>query len=75
MNGPIREDVKIEYNIRKYQRAIRVAVKTPYSIQGMGGEEAKRDLILDYAARIIDLKKRLYELTGRYTPLSSKWPI
>ena len=40
MNGPIREDVKIEYNIRKYQRAIRVAVKTPYSIQGMGGEVA-----------------------------------
>ena len=75
MNGPIREHAKSEYSIRKYQRAIRVAVKTPYSIQGMGGEEAKRDLILDYDARIIDLKKRLYELTGRYTPLSSKWPI
>ena len=75
MNGPIREDDKIEYNIRKYQRAISVAVKTPYSIQGMGGEEAKRDLILDYATRIIDLKKRLYELTGRHTPLSPKWPV
>ena len=37
MNGPIREDAKIEYNIRKHQRAISVAVKTPYSIQGMGG--------------------------------------
>ena len=75
MNGPIREDAKIEYNIRKHQRAISVAVKTPYSIQGMGGDEAKREHILDLAMHIISLKKRLYELTGRHTPLSPKWPV
>ena len=57
MNGPIREDDKIEYNIRKYQRAISVAVKTPYSIQGMGGEEAKREHILNLAMHIMSLKK------------------
>ena len=73
MNGPIREDAKIEYSIRKYQRAISVAVKPPYSIQGMGGE-AKREHILDLAMHIISLKKRLYELTGRYAPLAPKWP-
>ena len=74
MNGPIREDAKIEYNIRKYQRAISVAVKTPYSIQGMGGEEAKREHILNLAMHIMSLKKRLHELTGRYAPLAPKWP-
>ena len=74
MNGPIREDDKIEYNIRKYQRAISVAVKTPYSIQGMGGEEAKREHILNLAMHIMSLKKRLQELTGRYAPLVPKWP-
>ena len=74
MNGPIREDDKIEYNIRKYQRAIHVAVKTPYSIQGMGGEEAKREHILNLAMHIMSLKKRLHELTGRYAPLVPKWP-
>jgi len=75
MNGPIREDAKIEYNIRKYQRAICAAVKTPYSIQGMGGEEAKREHILNLAMHIISLKKRLHELTGRHTPLAPKWPL
>ena len=74
MNGPIREDAKIEYSIRKYQRAISVAVKTPYSIQGMGGEEAKREHILNLAMHIMSLKKRLHELTGRYAPLVPKWP-
>ena len=74
MNGPLREALKIEYSIRKYQRAISVAVKTPYSIQGMGGDEAKREHILDLALHIISLKKRLHELTGRYAPLAPKCP-
>ena len=75
MNGPIREDAKIEYSIRKYQRAISVIGRTLHSRQGIEGDKAKRDLILDYAAKIIDLKKRLHELTGRHTPLSPKWPV
>jgi len=75
MNGPLREDLKIEYSIRRYQRAITTISRTLHSKQGVEGDKVKRDLILDYTARVIDLKKRLYELTGRYTPLSPKWPI
>ena len=75
MNGPLQEDASIEYLIRRYQRAIGVINRTLHSKQSVEGDRAKRGLILDYAARIIDLKKRLYELTGRHTPLYPKWPI
>ena len=80
-NGPLREDSSIEYQIRKYQRALGVIQKTNYQAggtmpgQALGGEAGKRAHILEYANKIIDLKKRLYELTGRCSPTTPKWPV
>ena len=81
MNGPLREDEQIGYKIRKYQRALRVIQRTNYMAgevmpgQAWGGDTVKREHILEYANKIIDLKKRLYELTGRCSPLRPKWPV
>ena len=81
MNGPLREDKQIEYKIRKYQRALRVIQRTNYMAgdvmpgQAWGGDAVKREHILEYANKIIDLKKRLYELTGRCSPTAPKWPV
>ena len=43
--------------------------------QALGGEPVKREHILAYANKIIDLKKRLHKLTGRCSPVSPKWPL
>ena len=81
MNGPLREDKQIGYKIRKYQRALSMIQKTDYMAgdvmpgQAFGGETVKREHILEYANKIIDLKKRLYELTGRCSPEDPKWPV
>ena len=81
MNGPLREDKQIGYKIRKYQRALRVIQRTNYMAgdvmpgQAWGGDAVKRELILEDANKIIDLKKRLYELTGRCSPTDPKWPV
>jgi hypothetical protein len=81
-NGPLREDRKIEYDIRRYQNAISMIQRTNYTpaqIAGfksaLPGEKVKKEHILEYAFKIIDLKKRLYELTGRCSPLRPKWPL
>ena len=80
-NGPLQEDRDIEYRIRKYQRALSMIQKTDYRAghsmpgQAWGGEPVKREHILAYANIIIDLKKRLYELTGRCSPSLPKWPV
>ena len=80
-NGPLREDIDIEYRIRKYQYGLSMIQKTDYRAghykpgQALGGEKVKRKHILEYAFKIVDLKKRLYELTGRCSPLSPKWPL
>ena len=80
-NGPIREDRKIEYQIRKYQRALSVIQKVNYQGgqimpgQALGGEAGKRADILEYANKIIELKKRLYKLTGKCSPTIPKWPV
>ena len=53
MNGPLREDKKIEYGIRKYQRALSMIQKTDYMAgdvmpgQAFGGETVKRENILE----------------------------
>ena len=63
MNGPLREDKQIGYKIRKYQRALSMIQKTDYMAgdvmpgQAFGGETVKREHILEYANKIIDLKK------------------
>ena len=80
-NGPLREDLKIEYQIRRCQRALGMIQKTDYMAgaympgQARGGNAVKRQHILEYANIIIELKKRLYELTGRCSPLRPKWPL
>ena len=80
-NGPLREDRTIEYQIRKYQRALGMIHRTDYNAghyrpgQAWGGDTVKKQDILAYANKIIDLKKRLYELTGRCSPLRPKWPL
>ena len=81
MNGPLREDKQIGYDIRKYQRALSIIQRTDYMAgyvmpgQALGGETVKRAHILEYANKIIDLKKRIYELTGRCSPEAPKWPV
>ena len=80
MNGPLREDKQIGYKIRKYQRALAMIQRENYNCQAKrtaydNGEEVKRLDILEYAQKIIDLKKRLYELTGRCSPEDPKWPV
>ena len=82
--GNLKEDKCLEHYIRKYQSAISMIQRTNYTpAQGdkavgfksaLPGEKAKREHILEYAFKIIDLKKRLYELIGRCSPLSPKWP-
>ena len=80
-NGPLREDRTIEYQIRKYQRALSVIQRVNYEGgqimpgQALGGEAGKRADILEYANKIIELKKRLYKLTGRCSPTIPKWPV
>lgn len=81
MNGPLREDEQIGYKIRQYQRALSIIQRTDYMAgyvvpgQALGGETVKREHILEYANKIIDLKKRLYKLTGRCSPTTPKWPV
>ena len=80
-NGLLREEKKIEYQIRKYQRALSVIQRVNYEGgqimpgQALGGESGKRADILEYANKIIELKKRLYKLTGRCSPTIPKWPV
>ena len=80
--GVLTEDKHLEYYIRRYQNAISIIQKTNYTpAQAEGfksalpGEKVKRKHILEYAFKIIELKKRLRELTGRCSPLSPKWPL
>ena len=81
MNGPLRADKQIGYTIRKYQRALSVIQRTDYMAgnlmpgQAWGGDAVKREHILEYANKIIYLKTRLYELTGRCSPEDPKWPV
>ena len=80
-NGSIKEDKKIEYQIRKYQRALTMIQRTDYKAgdympgQAWGGDAVKREHILEYANKIIELKKRLYKLTGKCSPTIPKWPV
>jgi hypothetical protein len=75
MNGPIREDKKAEYLIRKHQHAIEVIKRKDHECTAMGGDEMKRRHILERAAQIIELKKFLLNLTGRCSPNDPKWPV
>ena len=80
--GALREDEHLEYYIRRYQHAIRVIQQSIYiappqfePINAFRGKKAQQEDILRFAHKIIPLKKRLYELTGRCSPSTPKWPI
>ena len=79
--GAWNEIEKLEYYIRRYQNAIAVIQRTNYipsSAAGfksaLPGAAAKQKDILRYAREITPLKKKLYEIAGRCSPLSPKWP-
>ena len=74
MNVPLREDQKIEYSIRRLQYAIEQIRRVDYSREGMGGMATQGVLVMDHAFKIIELKKRLHELTGRHSPIYPKGP-
>jgi len=67
MNGLARKDENLKYWIRRYQYAIGTLRKE--------NPIAQRSHILDYASRIVQLKKELYQLTGKCAPESPKWPL
>ena len=80
--GDLKEDQCLEYYIRRYQRAISMIQKTNYTPtqiaefkSALMGEKVKREHILEYAFKIVELKKRLYKITGRCSPSSPKWPL
>ena len=73
-NGPLHEHQKIEYSIRRLQYAIKQIRQVDYSREGMGGMATQRAIIMRYAFKIIELKKRLHELTGPHSPVYPKWP-
>lgn len=79
--GALSEIEKIGYYIRRYQNAIVVIQRTNYipsSALGfksaLPGAKAKQKDILRHAEKIIQLKKRLCNLTGRCSPSTPKWP-
>ena len=82
--GALWEDEYLEYYIRRYQNAIQVIekardvvyIKPPEfaSMNAFRGRQAQQEDILYFAYKIIPLKKRLYELTGRCSPSTPKWP-
>ena len=82
--GALREDQHLEYYIRRYQHAIRVIQNSEHivyvkpcqfsSMHAFRGKQAQQEDILYFAYKIIPLKKRFYELTGRCSPSTPKWP-
>ncbi len=79
--GAWTEEERLEYYIRRYQNAIVVIQRTNYipsskfgDRSALPGEQAKQDDILRYARKVTLLKKQLYVLTGRCSPLTPKWP-
>ena len=79
--GALWEDEHLEYYIRRYQHAIEVIKNAVYekppqfaSMHAFRGRAAQKEDILKFAHKIIPRKKRLYELTGRCSPSTPKWP-
>jgi len=70
-NGPVCIKMGIEYEIRKYQRGIRVAHK----IENPDQEEKYQNIISRYASRVTQLKKFLLAETGRCSPSLPAWPV
>ena len=68
----------IEYDIRKFQRGIRAAVKTNKHLEKEPAEAFlanNRAIIRNYTQKVIELKRLLFSIAGRHSPLSPKWPL
>ena len=68
----------IEYKIRKFQRGARVAAKTTKALEKEPAEAflaRNRMIIRDYTQKIIELKRLLFSMTGRHSPLCPRWPL
>ena len=68
----------IEYDIRKFQRGIRGAVKTNKLLEKEPAEAFLanyRAIIRNYTQKVIELKRLLFSIAGRHSPLSPKWPL
>ena len=68
----------IEYDIRKFQRGIRDAVKTNKLLEKEPAEAFlanHRAIIRNYTQKVIALKRLLFSIAGRHSPLSPKWPL
>ena len=69
--GAWTEKEELEYYIRRYQNAIVVLQRSLGPKDEVGHKQVE---ILRYAGKIIPLKRRLLELTGKCSPSSPKWP-
>lgn len=68
----------VEYRIRKLQRGIGVAAKTNKILAGEPAQaflSSNRSIIQRYTQEVIGLKRLLFSMTGRYSPLAPKWPL
>ena len=68
----------VEYQIRKLQRGIGVATKTNRLLKGEPAEPFlanNRAIIRRYTEKVMELKRVLFSMTGRYSPESPKWPL
>jgi hypothetical protein len=68
----------IEYNIRRLQRGILVASKTNKLLDessAAGFIRHNESVIRGYAQEVMDLKRKLFAMTGRHAPRIEKWPL
>ena len=68
----------VEYQIRKLQRGIEVATKTNKLLEGepaVAFLANNRSIIRRYTEKVIELKRVLFSIAGRYSPQSPKWPL
>tara|TARA_B100000287_G_scaffold9856_1_gene10019 strand:+ start:3393 stop:3596 length:204 start_codon:yes stop_codon:yes gene_type:complete len=62
----------IEYQIRKYERGLRVLMRDkPHPMQ----EASHKHKIKSYANEMGRYKKMLHEITGSSTPSIPRWPL
>ena len=67
-----REIEKVEYQIRKLERGIKVAHRGRLTLRGSGIDYDS--MIKQYVKDIKELRDRLEKLTGRRRPRLAKWP-
>ena len=73
MNGPVRQDKKIEYQIRKLERGIKMAHRCRLNIKGTSVDYDS--MIKQYVKDIKELRDRLEQLTEKKYFSSGRWKI